>query len=96
MKLIDVLSYGPIVYPTFGGAKEIKKAGLGSCFVTVNGAYMNFWSADDRPGPDPDEVNFHISERRAYDKDLSKITVEKVTRDAKKFFEDLTVSWLKR
>lgn len=77
--LMEVLEYGPIIYPTFQDVQEVEHW---ESFVTVNGAYLNFWTSDGQGG-------FTNTECRYYDRNLWDVTVSQAMEAAQSFFEDL-------
>ena len=69
--LYDALEYGPIV----AGDSEV------DCFVTVNGAYLNFWAGDGQGG-------YANTDCRAMPKDLYKTTGAEMLDLAQEYLKD--------
>lgn len=78
--LLDVLSYGPIIYPCFNDTRDARDFGF-DCFVTINGTYLNFWTGSSDDG-------WTNTDCRYVGDNVGSWTLDQIIEKAKSYYED--------
>ena len=80
--IYDVLSYGPIVYPTFNDVREVRlDQPLSShLLITINGAYLNLWVGG--------SYGWQNTDCRYVGDNIGSWTLDEIIENAKSYYED--------